>query len=57
MHERRNFMAKEVGMICEQGDMGLFYDPLSESDQKTYEQQRQKENRRKSNSASNEENK
>lgn len=36
-------MAKEeVGLICEQGDMGLFYDPLSEEDQKTYNQQQQK---------------
>lgn len=45
-------MNKEVGMICEQGDMGLFYDPLNESDQKTYEkQQRKEENDKKSNSA------
>jgi hypothetical protein len=48
-------MAKEIGLICEQGDMGLFYDPLNESDRKLYEQQRkQKEKGHKSNSASNE---
>lgn len=44
-------MAKEVGMICEQGDMGLFYDPLNESDQKSYEQQQRKEEKDKKNSA------
>ena len=44
---------KEVGMICEQGDMGLFYDPLSEADQKTYdEQQKKTKNGQQSNSAS-----
>lgn len=46
-------MAKEVGMICEQGDMGLFYDPLNESDQKSYNEQQRKEgkNNKESNSA------
>lgn len=46
-------MAKEVGMICEQGDMGLFYDPLNESDQKSYQKQQRKEKEedKKSNSA------
>lgn len=32
-----------IGMICEQGDMGLFYDPLSESDKKILDEQQKKE--------------
>lgn len=50
-------MAQKVGMICEQGDMGLFYDPLSEADQKTYDKQQSKEknnNKGHNNSASKE---
>lgn len=27
-------MAKEMSMICEQGDMGLFCDPISKSEAK-----------------------
>lgn len=43
-------MAKEIGMICEQGDMGLWNTPLSESDRKILEQQerKQKEDNKKS---------
>ena len=28
-----------VGVICEQGDMGLHFDPLKEADQRRYEEQ------------------
>ena len=31
-------------LICEQGDMGLFGDPLSESDQQKYNKETEKEN-------------
>ena len=33
----------QVGVICEQGDLGLHYDPLKEADQKKYEKQQQDE--------------
>lgn len=45
-------MAKEVGMICEQGDLGLHYDPLTESEQRTLEQQDQKNNNKEEDSKS-----
>lgn len=32
---------REVGMICEQGDMGLHFDPLNEADQRRYKEQQE----------------
>lgn len=32
----------QIGMICEQGDMGLMFDPLSEKDQKVLKEQQVK---------------
>jgi len=32
-------MSDQTCVICEQGDLGLFGDPLSEADQQTYNNQ------------------
>lgn len=32
----------QMGMICEQGDMGLMFDPLSKKDQKVLKEQSEK---------------
>lgn len=34
-----------TNILCEQGDMGLFGDPLSEADQRKYDQQQKEENK------------
>ncbi len=33
----------QIGMICEQGDMGLHFDPLSEREQRILKEQEEKE--------------
>lgn len=40
-------MDNETRIICEQGDMGLFDDKLSEEDQKKYDQQNKDEQKKK----------
>ena len=37
-------MSEQIGIIHEIGDMGLGFDPVSESDQKIIEEQKKKEN-------------
>ncbi len=34
---------QQTNILCEQGDMGLFGDPLSEADQRKYDQQQKEE--------------
>lgn len=41
---QNNNKDQKTAILCEQGDMGLFGDPLSEADQKKYDQQ-QEENK------------
>lgn len=35
-----------IGMICEQGDMGLHFDPLSEKEQKVLKEQQEDRNKK-----------
>lgn len=42
-------MSNNVGIITEQGDLGLGFDPLSEKDQKTYNESTQKQDSEKEN--------
>jgi hypothetical protein len=37
-------MSQQIGIIHEIGDMGLGFEPISESDQKLLEDQKKKEN-------------
>jgi len=37
-------MSQQIGIIHEIGDLGLGFDPISESDQKLIEEQEKKEN-------------
>ena len=39
-----------VVSLCEQGDLGLFGDPLSEADQKKYKKAQEEESKRNGNS-------
>lgn len=36
-------MSKEIGIITEQGDLGLGFDPLNQNDQKVYNESASKE--------------
>ena len=40
-------MDNETRIICEQGDMGLFDDKLSDEDQKKYDQQNKEDEQKK----------
>lgn len=42
----------QMGMICEQGDMGLMFDPLSKKDQKVLKEQSEKEDKDKKDKSS-----
>lgn len=42
---QKNKDQQQTNILCEQGDMGLFGDPLSEADQRKYDQQQKEENK------------
>ncbi len=43
----------QIGMICEQGDMGLHFDPLSEREQRILKEQEEREKEDKNKSSRN----
>lgn len=47
--KEKMIMSNNVGIITEQGDLGLGFDPLSEKDQKTYNESTQKQDSEKEN--------